>query len=257
MTVAAVLFDWGGTLTPFHDADLVDLWRLVAVTIAPEHVTEITWRLVAAERAWWAAATGGEGLDGVAPAAGARHGTLLDVMSAGSAELGVDVAAALARARAMADLTHWTPHTVADPEGLLVIHLLRARGVRAGLVTNTRWPRAWHEQLLARDCLLNLLDARVYTNELAASKPHPAGYEAALAALGIDDPASVVFVGDRPFTDLSGAQACGMRTVLLADGEPPGTEPAAPTARPDAVITRLGQLLPVLDRFEAAARNPA
>jgi putative hydrolase of the HAD superfamily len=241
MTIAAVLFDWGGTLTPFHDADLLDLWRLVAVDLAPRHVVEVTRRLAAAERAWWAS-----------PAAGGR-GTIVEVLAAASASLGVDVAAALARAGARRDLTIWTPHTVADPEGLLLVHLLRARGIRSGLLTNTRWPRSWHERLLARDALLDLLDVRIYTSDLPFGKPHPGAYRAALADLGIDDPSTVVFVGDRPHTDLAGARAAGLRTVLLADGVAPRGEARTPAddPRPDAVIGRLGDLVGVLDRLEA------
>ena len=31
MTVDAVVFDWGGTLTPWHDIDLVEQWSAYAV----------------------------------------------------------------------------------------------------------------------------------------------------------------------------------------------------------------------------------
>jgi putative hydrolase of the HAD superfamily len=243
-----VVFDWGGTLTPFHDADLVDLWRMVALELSPAHVAGITRTLAAAEARWWQFACGNGG-----------SGTFTELLTVASTAVGVDVGGAVARVGAHRDLTHWTPHTVCDPEALLLLHLLRARGLKIGMLTNTRWPRPWHERLLARDGLLDLFDARVYTNDLPFSKPHPGAFQAVLSVLGIADPSSVMFVGDRPHTDLTGARALGMRTVLLADGAPPAGEPAAP--HPDAVIGRLGLLLPILDRLGchpmALQRRPA
>ena len=42
-----------------------------------------------------------------------------------------------------------------------MLHDLRARGLRTGLLSNTHWPRHVHEEWLERDGLLHLLDARV------------------------------------------------------------------------------------------------
>jgi len=244
-SVGAVVFDWGGTLTLFHDVDLLDLWWMAALEISVPHAGHITRILAGVEAEWWRRGdeTG-------------HTGPVTDLLAAASTAVGADVAEAVLRAGARRDLAAWTPHTVCDPEALLLFHLVRARGLRIGLLTNTRWPPVWHERLLARDGLLDLFDARVYTTDLAVDKPHPVAFEAALAALGMPDPARVLFVGDRPRSDIAGARACGMRTVLLADGVPPAERPAAGADQdgltgPDMVIYRLGGLLGVLDAFGA------
>jgi putative hydrolase of the HAD superfamily len=247
VSVAAVLLDWGGTITPSHDADLHDLWRLAAYEMAPAHATELTARLVAVERQWWWDA-----------ASHLRSGSAGEIMSIASASLGVDVAAAVADATARRDVAAWTPRTVADPEALLLLHLLRARGLRVGLLTNTHWPAAWHARLLARDGLLELFDARVYAADLPVRKPHPMVFQAGLAALGVSDPAQVVHVGDRADVDVAGAAAVGMCTVLLADGERPHDGPLTATSRvsPDRVVRRLGQLLDALTSMERLPPTP-
>ena len=83
MTVEAVVFDWGGTLTPFSDVDLLDLWRAAARVLAPERAEELASALAAAERAWWdtAVRTG-------------RSGTTADVVHAAAQSTGVAVGAA-------------------------------------------------------------------------------------------------------------------------------------------------------------------
>jgi len=37
VTIRAVLFDWGGTLTPWHNLDLYDQWPDAARTLNPEN----------------------------------------------------------------------------------------------------------------------------------------------------------------------------------------------------------------------------
>lgn len=250
VSYAAVMLDWGGTITPFHDVDLFDLWRLAAYELAPAHAAELTARMAAAEREWWRAAT-----------SHLRSGSVIEIMSSASAALGADVAAAVAAAAARRDVAVWTPHTICDPEALLLVHLLRARGLRVGLLTNTHWPASWHARLLARDGLLDLFHARVYANDLPVRKPHPQAFQAGIAALGIDDPAQVVYVGDRAYVDVAGAAAAGLRTVLLADGRAPVQHQVAGdlgpgVARPDRVIRRLGQLLTALTSMERLPPPP-
>jgi len=54
-----------------------------------------------------------------------------------------------------------------------------------------------------------------------------------------------VFVGDRPFDDVYGAKQAGMRAVLIANSD----VPAFADAEPDAVISRLSELLPLIDSW--------
>jgi putative hydrolase of the HAD superfamily len=66
-----------------------------------------------------------------------------------------------------------------------------------------------------------------------------------MAAVGVTDPAACVFVGDRPYDDIFGAKSLGMRTVLIPNSSVPAYEQGVP----DAVITRLSDLLPHLDTW--------
>jgi putative hydrolase of the HAD superfamily len=229
--VEAVIFDWGGTLTPFSNVDLLDLWRVAARVLAPDREDEVAAALAAAEREWWTRAV-----------AENRSGTTGEVVSAAAAATGLDVDSALHEAALTAHLEAWTPHTVADPQAMPVLTALRERGLRTGLLSNTHWPRSWHERWLARDGVLDLIDARIYTSDLQHLKPHPQAFAAVLDTLGGIDPARAVFVGDRPLDDISGAKRMGMRAVLRPNAVVPGYD-----VTPDATIEQLSDLLPLID----------
>jgi putative hydrolase of the HAD superfamily len=236
MTIRAVVFDWGGTLAEFVSAELVDAWRLAARHLAPDREDELTDRLVAVEAAFW-----------TTTATHQRSATLADLLAVAASELHLDVAEALLEEAAVRHLDSWTPHVRHDPEAAPTLTALRRRGLRIGLLSNTHWPRPFLERFLERDGLAGLIDARLYTSEMPFQKPHPTAFRAALDALDIDDPATAVFVGDRPWDDISGATAVGMRTVLrpnpmLAEQGPP----------PDASITRLAELLDLVDAWDTA-----
>jgi putative hydrolase of the HAD superfamily len=66
-----------------------------------------------------------------------------------------------------------------------------------------------------------------------------------MEAVGETDPAACVFVGDRPYDDIYGAKTAGMRAVLITNSDVPAFE----AADPDAVITRLAELLGLVDRW--------
>jgi putative hydrolase of the HAD superfamily len=107
------------------------------------------------------------------------------------------------------------------------------------------WPRVAHEQIFVRDEIFDLIDGAVYTSEIPWVKPHPEAFRAAMRAIGASDPASCVFVGDRPYDDIYGAKQAGMRAVLVPNSDVPPFE----GAEPDAVISRLAELLDHLDRW--------
>src|SRR5262249_31973894 len=128
----AVVFDWGGTLTPFHAIDLADLWAVTARILAPERAEELTAALLQAERE---AGERGAGHAGVASAT-------LYALLAGASELpGVAFEYAVRDAALEAHLEAWTPHTLTDPEAAPLLRALRERGIRTGLLSNTHWPR--------------------------------------------------------------------------------------------------------------------
>jgi putative hydrolase of the HAD superfamily len=228
MTVQAVIFDWGGTLTPWHNVDHEALWHQVCVLHFPaESAAGNAAAFLAAERDLWLAAE-----------RDSRSATLDHVFE----RAGVAVTEALVASYFEA----WDPHTRTDPEAPDLLRSLRAGGIRVGVLSNTMWPRSRHEQVLRRDGVLDLIDGAVYSSEIERTKPHPAAFRAAMTAVGADDPAGCVFVGDRPYDDVYGAKQAGMRAVLIGSSEVPAFDDAVP----DAVITRLSELAPLIDAWQ-------
>jgi len=199
-TITAVLFDWGGTLTPWHDVDLYAQWHAYAAAYDPARADQLAGALRDAELAAWQRATEHH-----------RSGTLDDLLRAA----GVHPAGPRHERALAAYLDFWAPYTYVDPEAPALLAALRERGLRVGVLSNTYWPRHHHESVFHRDGVLHLIDAAVYTSEIAWTKPHPEAFGAALRAVRVDDPRSAVFVGDRPYDDISGAAAVGMRTIFV------------------------------------------
>jgi putative hydrolase of the HAD superfamily len=233
MSVEAVVFDWGGTLSVWADVDMEDMWRLAARHLAPEREEELTAKLVAVEAASFARIS----VDQTAT-------TLSSLLALASAELGLDVTEAVLEEAAMRHLDSWTPHVVHEPGAGEVLAALRDRGLRLGLLSNTHWPRPFHEHFLERDGLAQFLDVRCYTSEMRRTKPHPEAFGAVLDGLGVDDPARAVFVGDRLYDDVFGAQSAGLRGVWVRSSYTPPWD-----VEPDAVIDSLPELLAVVDEW--------
>lgn len=231
MSVQAVLFDWGGTLSVWADVDMVDMWRLAAEHLSPGHSEELTSRLVEVERRYFDRALTDQ-----------KAFALPDLLRAASEELGIDVGEAVLEEAALRHLDTWTPHIQHEPDAAEVLSALRDRGLRTALLSNTHWPRHFHEHFLERDGLVDLLDARLYTSEMERTKPHPDAFAAALSAIGVVDPSAAVFVGDRPHDDIFGAKGAGMRAVWRRNSYVPQWD-----VEPDAVIDDLGELLDLVD----------
>jgi putative hydrolase of the HAD superfamily len=227
MAVQAVIFDWGGTLTPWHTVDHEGLWRDVCTLhFAGEQAAANAAAIHAAERDLWQAADREH-----------RSSTIGQVFQ----RAGVTATDALLASYFEA----WDPHTLIDPEAGELLRYLRAAGIKVGVLSNTMWPRSRHEQIFGRDGVLSLIDGAVYSSEIDWVKPHPEAFRAAMNAIGETDPAACVFVGDRPFDDIHGAKSAGMRAVLISNSDVPGYR----AAEPDAVITRLSELLGHINRW--------
>lgn len=227
----AVIFDWGGTLSEFVSLELLDVWRAAARHLDPDREDEITDTLCRVEERFWARTTSTQ-----------ESGTLADLLAEASSDLGLDVAEAVLEEAALHHLDSWTPHIAHDPDAAPVLRQLRDRGLGIALLSNTHWPRAFHERFLERDGLVELIDARLYSSELSHLKPHPSVFRAALEAVGVSDPARAVFVGDRPLDDIHGAQQVGMRAVLRPNPLVPGSD-----VTPDGVIDALPELVALVD----------
>ena len=233
MTIEAVVFDWGGTLSRFAEIDLEDMWTLAARHFDPAREDEIRKHLLAAEDATFARTMTDQ-----------RSATLRQILEQASAELGLDVTEAVLEEAGTHYLDSWTPHIVHEPDAVATLDVLKRRGIKTGLLSNTHWPRAFHEHFLERDGLADLLDVRLYTSELTHMKPHPSVFARALEALGVDEPARAVFVGDRLHDDVFGGHRAGLRTVWIRNRFVPGYD-----VEPDATIDALSELPALLDHW--------
>ena len=228
--IEAVLFDWGGTLSVHGDHDLLEMWWAAAEVLAPSDPGPLAARLLAAEDAWWTSR--------VRDADGAGSGTTEELVRSVEDATHLPVHEALAAYHGA-----WEATVEHDPAARAVLHGCRDRGWRTGLLSNTHWPRDLHERWLEEAGLLDLLDVRVYTSDLAHMKPHPEAFGALLSAVGVA-PERAVFVGDRAHDDVFGAQRAGMRTVLLTGRPVPGHD-----VTPDAALADLSGLLEILDSW--------
>jgi putative hydrolase of the HAD superfamily len=227
MTVEAVILDWGGTLTPWHTIDFRDEWRAVAALATPNDVEATSRRLLDAARAVWARARD-------------EHvsGTFEEICERAQVSGDLDQQAAY---RAF-----WEPSTHTDPQARPLLERLRADGIRVGVLSNTVWPRAWHQEVFVRDGIDHLVDAAVYTSEIPWTKPDPRAFRAAMTALRVDEPARCVFVGDRIFDDIHGANVAGMRSIFIPHSTIPADQIGHTRGEPDAVVTELAQIYDVV-----------
>ncbi|MCW2504141.1 MAG: HAD-superfamily hydrolase, subfamily variant 3 [Actinomycetia bacterium] len=230
--IEAVIFDWGGTLTPWHTIDTEALWLAVADELDPVNAAAVAAALAEAEALVWARARDEH-----------RSGTLAEVAELANVIL-------TDPARAVYELG-WEPHSLTDPQAPAVLLGLRERGIRVGVLSNTIWSREYHERIFARDGVLGLFDGAVYSSEIPWTKPHPEAFLAAVAATGATDPARCVFVGDRLFDDIYGARNVGMRAVFVPHSAVPPHQVGHTLGEPDATIHNLGELLPLVDSWRA------
>ncbi|HEX9031282.1 MAG TPA: HAD family hydrolase [Streptosporangiaceae bacterium] len=229
MGVDAVIFDWGGTLTPWHTIRHDELWRSVCEPHFPGSYLDLAAAALRAENELWEQARSEH-----------RSATIFGVFS----RAGIEPTDALIASY----LRVWEPHTFTDPDGEAMLTALRSAGIRVGVLSNTLWPRSWHEDVFRRDGVLHLIDGAVYSSEIDWTKPHPEAFLAAMAAVGVTDPSRCVFVGDRPWDDIHGAKSLGMRAVLV----PHSDVPAFDSVTPDAVIGRLSELPAVIESWQAS-----
>ena len=230
MSVDAVIFDWGGTLTPWATIDYRDEWRSVASVAAPDDAEDLTSALLEAATAVWARARDEH-----------RSATFEEICAlAGCAVTSDSIAAYRA---------FWEPATITNRDARPLFESLRDHDIKVGVLSNTVWPRAWHEEIFVRDGVDRLIDGDVYTSEIDWTKPHPEAFTTAMAAVDVDDPGSCVFVGDRLFDDIWGAAAVGMRTIHVPHSTIPVDQIGHSIGEPDAVVQRLSEVADVVGNW--------
>ena len=224
--VEAVIFDWGGTLTPWHDIDFVAESRALAAAAVGADDSAAEALMSAANEVW------GRSRDEHVSA------TLADIFATAGLSHDEDLLAAYRE--------FWEPHTITDPDVVPLFSRLKVDGIKVGVLSNTVWPRAWHEEFFRRDGVLELVDGAVYTSEIPWTKPAPEAFRAAMDAVEVADPAACVFVGDRLFDDVWGAANAGMRTIHVPHSDIPSWQVGHSVGEPDAVTERLAHVYDVV-----------
>ena len=229
MDIDAVIFDWGGTLTRWHDVDFhaESLALTAAVTTTGHDPEESRAALHEAGQVVWGRSREHQ-----------QSSTIGDLFT----QAGLDHDPALLSAYR----EFWEPHTFTDPEVRPLFEQLRADGLRVGILSNTIWPRAWHVAIFERDGVYDLIDGDIYTSEIPWTKPSPLAFRAAMEAVGVVDPARCVYVGDRLFDDIWGAQQVGMRAVHIPLSDIPAAQLGHSEGTPDGVVHTLSELPQVL-----------
>ncbi len=229
--IDAVIFDWGGTLTRWHDVDFhaESLALAAAVVAAPddpwvvEPVETHARRLHEAGAAVWGRSRDHQ-----------QSSTIADLFD----EAGLQHDPALLTAY----YDFWAPHTETDAEVRPLWEWLRGEGVKVGVLSNTIWPREWHVGFFERDGVADLIDGDVYTSEIPWTKPSPYAFAAAMEAVDASDPSRCVYVGDRLFDDVWGAHSAGMRAIHIPHSAIPAEQVGHTEGEPDAVAHRLADI---------------
>ena len=227
--IDAVIFDWGGTLTRWHDVDFhAESLALARAVVNADHDVEVSrTRLHEAGSTIWGRSRDHQ-----------ESSTVADLFIEAGLEHDPELLSAY--------FDFWEPYTWTDPEVGPLFEELRADGVKVGVLSNTIWPRAFHEAIFDRDGVRHLIDGDVYTSEIAWTKPSPKAFAAAAAAVGVTDLARCVYVGDRLFDDIWGAQNAGMRAIHIPLSAIPADQIGHTEGEPDAVVHRLAEISQVV-----------
>lgn len=238
-TVRAVIFDWGGTLTPWHgDIDYEREWLGYAQAWDDGDPASLARRIAASGNASWARA---------------REQHTSSSVESILADAGVDTGDPRHAVGLRAHLEFWDEHTHTDPLVRPLWERLRGEGIKVGVLSNTIWSREHHRGIFARDGVLHLIDGDVYSSEIPWAKPHPEAFRAAADAVGVH-PSECVYVGDRPFEDVHGGQQAGMRAILVPHSDIPPEQQVPVDARPDAVVNTLDEVAEHVTRWRAGGR---
>jgi putative hydrolase of the HAD superfamily len=223
--IEAVIFDWGGTLTAWHDIDFhAESLALAQAVVNADHDVEVSReRLHRAGSAIWARSRDHQ-----------RSSTVADLFTEAGLEHDPELLTAY--------WEFWEPHTYTDPAVRPTWEALRREDIKVGVLSNSIWPREWHERIFARDGVLELLDGAVYTSEISWTKPSPHAFATAMEVVGAADPGRCVYVGDRLFDDVWGARNAGLKAIHLPHSNIPVEQVGHTEGEPDAVIQGLEEL---------------
>ena len=126
---------------------------------------------------------------------------------------------------------------------LKVLKTLKSKGIKVALVTDL----TTHIQLrkLKKLKIGDYVDVFVTSEEAGNEKPHQIMFLLTLKKLGIQ-PKDALMVGDNPLTDIEGANAVGLDTVLLKKGKLVNTY-KEDYRKPNHYIKEISEVLDILE----------
>lgn len=138
---------------------------------------------------------------------------------------------------------YWTTLARANkpyPDTGPTLSYLKEKGYKLGLLTDTDVEPGMKRERVGNFKYIKLFDVVVISGEdTSVTKPSPEPFLLAASELGLGAGECVV-VGDKPFTDIKGAKAAGMRTVWIKRRDWGVEEPS------DFTITSLTELRNIL-----------
>lgn len=233
-----LVLDWGGTITPWHEVDYRAQWAAFADGYGTMACAQnsLAAALLTAEESVWARVRDDH-----------RSGHLREILESVGVARPAEPYDAATEAGILAYREFWEPHTFTHPAWPRVWEELRSRGIRIGVLSNTIWPRSWHESWFVRDGVFDLLDAQIYSSDLPWAKPHPDIFRHAADALRIP-PEQCAYLGDRRYEDVWGSQRVGMQGWWMPHDNLPADQVVTVTVTPDAIIEEPDDVLALLGR---------
>lgn len=128
--------------------------------------------------------------------------------------------------------------TTPSPGAVETVRLLRANGLKTGIITNGG---AMQNAKIDAIGIRPLLDCVLVSEFVGLKKPDPAIFLVAAEELGVAV-TDCIFIGDNPTLDIAGALGAGFGAIWLRASTP--WPPALPTAR--FTITAIPECLPLV-----------
>jgi HAD superfamily hydrolase (TIGR01662 family) len=237
----AILFDYGHTLVDFQRTEeaLRDAYEQIRARIEAVAYMEVPELLDLIERV----AGGVDNL--VAESYRERRLEELDIVAVfreALAGVGFDLPDDVMDHIVALDHSAYSRSITVEPETVDTLRDLRARGYRTGLVSNVTLRPHLMQEDLDRLGIASQMDGMVFSSEIGVRKPDPRIFHEALQRI-VARPEETVFVGDRLYDDVSGAQSVGMRAVHTVQFR----NEDEPEVQPDARIGHLSELATVLE----------
>ena len=140
---------------------------------------------------------------------------------------------------------HWKIEEDAHP----TLRTLKERGYRLGLISNAG-DDADVQTLIDQSSLRGYFDTILTSAAMGIRKPNPRIFQAILDNWGLPAP-RVVMVGDNLGADILGARNAGIYSVWITRrADTPANRSHEDTIQPDAMVSSLSELLPLLESLK-------